>query len=280
MRRCAHTGCSVNPRSPRAPPARPTRGAARKRRLPGRRGRRPRDREARARLLAVLHHRVEGGRAQREDDPPDPRPVDRTGAHRARLGARVQRAPSQRHLVEATTRCPYEVELCVVRAVALGENGVLGLESDLADASTRSAPKGWLPFSRARQASAIALRHGARRCRPCANAVDDLDPERRRKEAGVVDHIIPGQSGPRSASAPRRPVRSHPRNATRCNVAADRVASRNSQSARRARHFRRGAVEVIGSATRRTSRQASRRSSFGDDGNPADRFGMPRRRQR
>jgi len=67
---------------------------------------------------------------EREDHPADPGPVDRPGAHRARLGARVQRVGGELLGVEAGDCLSNEVQLGVCGAVALGDDRVLGFEDD------------------------------------------------------------------------------------------------------------------------------------------------------
>jgi hypothetical protein len=59
-------------------------------------------------------------------------PKDRACAHRTRLGAGVERAALEEVLFEAGARQTHQVRLGVAGDVALGPDGVLGLEHDVA----------------------------------------------------------------------------------------------------------------------------------------------------
>src|SRR5262245_56671783 len=75
--------------------------------------------------------RVQFVLAQREHDPANVPPEDRPRTHRARLGARVQRAALQELGVEAPARHAHHIGFRMARAVTPGHHRVLAFDHDV-----------------------------------------------------------------------------------------------------------------------------------------------------
>jgi hypothetical protein len=95
---------------------------------------------------------------QTVDDPADAAPVDRAGAHRARLGAGVCRARAQVSTVEPAARDPHQVRFRMPGDVVLGDDGVFRLGGDDAVSVDQERAKRVVPWHRERRARSMATR--------------------------------------------------------------------------------------------------------------------------
>ena len=182
--------------------------------------------------------------AERIDDPSDPRPVDRAGAHRARLGARVQRAALQSALVETTARGAHEVQLRVARDVVLGQDGILGLQHHVTTESGEECTEGMVAVrpggggERDRPAQVVLVGGGHEgRARRGARL------RRRRRRARRSRPRHPTASAPRAGSPPHAGRRACSLAAPRARALPPRTSPPRDRSARRGRPPA-GAVEI------------------------------------